>query len=184
MELIAEESYHYSADEPASRREWDYHRPTSHGGVVRIGPHNRTFYVSSVHQLHCLQTFFWDLAGITHVSLEHHQHCLNYLRQRILCDADLTLETGDYRTRDFGKNRQGATFVCRDWEAVIDAVTLDWLKWNRYRVENNITSQYPLLLLSALNCHLTAPGSYGDVTVTGHEQLQAVDEIQKWRAPP
>ncbi|KAH9014602.1 hypothetical protein EDB83DRAFT_2321483 [Lactarius deliciosus] len=43
--------------------------------------------------------------------LPHHQHFLNYLRQKPLCHPDLTLEPGDFATRDFEEVRVGQTHV-------------------------------------------------------------------------
>ncbi|KAG0700586.1 hypothetical protein DFH29DRAFT_615412 [Suillus ampliporus] len=73
------------------------------------------------HQLHCLRRFREALTG-QGSSQGHTHHCLNYLRQSTLCQADLTLEAGDFTTWDFTQRRVGATHVCRDWGALYDYV--------------------------------------------------------------
>ncbi|KAG1798716.1 hypothetical protein EV424DRAFT_1332873, partial [Suillus variegatus] len=64
----------------------------------------RLFGVSMFHQLHCLQMI--RLALINGPN-DHSGHCLNFLRQAILCNSDTTLDP-----------RLGVTHICRDWSQV------------------------------------------------------------------
>ncbi|TFK83073.1 hypothetical protein K466DRAFT_275261 [Polyporus arcularius HHB13444] len=61
-------------------------------GFTDLGPKNRTFLISFVHQLHCLDVFrvgfVTNRTGFAH----HVEHCLRYMRQAVLCYADTTLE--------------------------------------------------------------------------------------------
>ena len=55
--------------------------------------------------------------------LVHATHCLNYLRQNILCAADLTLESTYVRTfadgsQHLGVSGDGAVHDCKNWVEV------------------------------------------------------------------
>ena len=105
-------------------------------------PGSQTVFTTSVtHQLHCLWSIMEGFAEATspagqvpahddfahgdgatteEVAHFHLQHCFEYLRQAILCSADLALE-GDQTTfpEDFvGSDGWDATHVCRDWDQV------------------------------------------------------------------
>ncbi|KAI0056925.1 hypothetical protein BV25DRAFT_1831694 [Artomyces pyxidatus] len=139
VELAVEESVHYSFTEEGSTDEWLHHSP--HGfGVVRLGPSNRTFYVSMFHQVHCLKYFRSEITrrGGQEFEEGHTHHCLNVLRESILCHADLTLEPGDFATRAFTFERQGAIHTCRNWNVVYDYVTRGWIGWYKYAIESNM----------------------------------------------
>ncbi|OJT08125.1 hypothetical protein TRAPUB_980 [Trametes pubescens] len=79
----------------------------------------RTFLVSMVHQLHCLDAirvaFVTNRTGAAH----HVEHCLRYLRQTVLCHADTTLEPDEPGVRDgrweHAASGVGAVHRCRDW---------------------------------------------------------------------
>ncbi|THV07186.1 hypothetical protein K435DRAFT_581864, partial [Dendrothele bispora CBS 962.96] len=45
-------------------------------------------------------------------------HCLMYLRQIFLCNADLTLEDGDFTGKNYTTQRIADTRKCRDWSTV------------------------------------------------------------------
>ncbi|KAF7312206.1 hypothetical protein MIND_00233500 [Mycena indigotica] len=128
IKMVAEESVQYSLL-PEARDAWYAAFPDGVGSV-RLGLHHRTFFVSMYHELHCLQQFRDTLVDLSpHVAWGHLHHCLNYLRERALCQADLTLEPGDFTTRNFEHDRTGATHVCRDWSAVISKVDDNWSDW-------------------------------------------------------
>jgi len=126
--MVVEESAHYSLTDPEAGIEWLYTSPPGTGSV-RFGAENRTFFVSMFHELHCLRGFRHHFLGGKHSDKAHLQHCFNYLRQQILCHADLTLEPGDFTTRNFSENRIGATHTCQDWEAIYDYLTVNWDDW-------------------------------------------------------
>ncbi|KAJ6561242.1 hypothetical protein DFH09DRAFT_1160866 [Mycena vulgaris] len=128
VKMVVEESVHYSLS-PDSKAVWYAAFPDGDGSVA-LGPHHRTFFVSMYHEIHCLQQFRDVLVEPTpKVPWAHLHHCLNYLRERALCQGDLTLEPGDFAARDFAQDRVGATHVCRDWSAVIEKVDDNWREW-------------------------------------------------------
>lgn len=112
--MEVEESVHYSLTDPEAHAEWMYGTPYG-GGTYRVGTINRTLVGTMFHQLHCVRTMRKLLAEGDTVTDHHAQHCLRYLREEILCEANTTLEPGDFTTSNFTERRTGATYVCRDW---------------------------------------------------------------------
>ncbi|KAG2122892.1 hypothetical protein BD769DRAFT_1473339, partial [Suillus cothurnatus] len=49
------------------------------------------------------------------VTYHHTHHCLNYLRQTLMCDLAHMLEIGYFLSVDYEKDRMGDTLACRDW---------------------------------------------------------------------
>ncbi|KAI0311938.1 hypothetical protein OF83DRAFT_706430 [Amylostereum chailletii] len=107
-----EESVHFTLEDPESEKEWLQTSPYG-SGIIRLGPHNRTFVVAMFHEIHCLRNFRDAyIASRDNTDWGHVQHCLNYVRQLALCSADVTLERGDFMMRDFATERTGETHVC------------------------------------------------------------------------
>jgi hypothetical protein len=85
----------------------------------------------------------------------HHQHCLNYLREQALCRPDLTLEPGDFASRNFEVDSVRHTHTCRDFETAWDYNTRSWQDWYCFLKENSRVSGKSL-------CHqwpITSSGS-------------------------
>ena len=64
----------------------------------------------------------------------HCQHCLNYIRQSVLCKAADSLEPGDFMTRDYndGTDKYVGDLACQDWTKVFDMAyqnTVDYKSW-------------------------------------------------------
>ncbi|KAJ6460032.1 hypothetical protein C8R47DRAFT_1327817 [Mycena vitilis] len=99
-------------------------------GYVRLGPEQRTFAVAMFHQLHCVRLIRAGLGGrYDTYTINHMHHCLNYIRQMILCSPNLTLEPADVLSRDFEVDRIGATHVCTDWSAMYDEAANNWARF-------------------------------------------------------
>lgn len=127
-------------------------------GYVRLGPRRRIFALSMSHAAHCVYLFAraiadgglaaaptgtWTGKGEGAPSEAHLQHCMNYVRQHVLCEADTTLEEpGWVESAEAGAwGTVGAAGVqreraCRDWRVVYDAVEEDYQRWMEYRVQN------------------------------------------------
>ncbi|KAI0631220.1 hypothetical protein C8Q77DRAFT_1159906 [Trametes polyzona] len=92
--------------------------PSSPGTGAGDGP-RRTFLVSMVHQLHCLDVLRVAFAANRTGAAAHAAHCLRYLRQTVLCHADTTLEPDEPGVRDgrweHAASGVGAVHRCRDW---------------------------------------------------------------------
>ncbi len=67
------------------------------------------------HNLHCISQIRTAIARPDDpVATRHHfNHCLQYLRQLLLCGASDMLEKGDWMERE---DRVGPDVVCYDWE--------------------------------------------------------------------
>jgi hypothetical protein len=127
VSLTVFESQHYPlTDELSSYYAWQTLMPDGYA-YVHLGPEQRLFAISMAHQLHCLGALRNAIIDPDKDkefgTLGHSQHCLNYLRQWILCNPDLTLEPFDPLAKDYNMERLGATHVCRDWSAVYQGMT-------------------------------------------------------------
>ncbi|KAF1924090.1 uncharacterized protein M421DRAFT_95647 [Didymella exigua CBS 183.55] len=92
-----------------------------------------TFVLAAFHQMHCLHHISMTMdslamqlhAGNTTVdqyALVHNDHCFDYLRNAIMCMADMTLEgqiEGDGSDGEAGTDGTGAMHVCRNWDEVV-----------------------------------------------------------------
>lgn len=109
-------------------------------GWVRLGPEGRPFLVTAHHQLHCLESLrriFTAASCTTDAPADvdwHVQHCLNGLRQAVLCNADTALEPSfEYQLAD-GSTSPAATgmgvdHVCRDWSQMDDYIEGNRREW-------------------------------------------------------
>ena len=95
---------------------------------------NKTYHASEVylttlagvamfHQMPCLQKI---RDAIVQGDPGHHtRHCLNLLRQAVLCASDTTI---DPLTTATGTDGLGVVHVCRDWQKVFDFVEENQLR--------------------------------------------------------
>jgi len=102
----------------------------------------RMFVVTMFHELHCLRMFNAGYESKGHIVEGHLKHCLHYIRQMALCDADVTPEPAGWEEKwnvgdDTGLNREGATHVCQDFQSVFGAVENNWAEWLREGGEDN-----------------------------------------------
>ncbi|KAF3275035.1 hypothetical protein TWF970_007478 [Orbilia oligospora] len=81
--------------------------------------HKGQFAVSSFHQLHCLhmvvKSYFSALGSHDH-DVVHTKHCLEYLRNSIVCSADSALEP--WKKELNGVDGFGNVHMCRDFEGL------------------------------------------------------------------
>ena len=101
----------------------------------------RMFVVTMFHELHCLRMLNAAYYSVQ-VSEGHLKHCLHYIRQMALCDADMTPEPAGWEEKwnvenDSGLDREGATHVCQDFQSVFYAVENNWAEWLREGGEEN-----------------------------------------------
>jgi len=100
----------------------------------------RAFYaVSMYHQLHCLNGFRRLTVAakngtMTQHNVDHAVHCLSYLRQLLLCQADTALEPAHLENTVSGGKTQavygeGTTHQCRDWTQVRSFVENNYKLW-------------------------------------------------------
>ncbi|EPQ51896.1 hypothetical protein GLOTRDRAFT_48170 [Gloeophyllum trabeum ATCC 11539] len=133
-----DETVHFAIDgsDPSAEAAWRttiWYPPGL--GRVRLGPDHRIFVLGWYHELHCLHALKFAAAHPEREEAkddEHLHHCLNYLRQALLCEASGTLEKGDFLDRDFEHQPQGDIVICRDWERLFEvhAQNLrEWVEW-------------------------------------------------------
>lgn len=85
------------------------------GGIVHVGPIQQTFMPSFFHQLRCLNIIRQKYIAKNAASNELQslsRHCMNYLRQVLMCRVNLRLEPvafGAHAVDPRGK------LTCKDW---------------------------------------------------------------------
>lgn len=113
-----EDTLHYGITEPAADVEWTELTPND--GLVKVN--NETYTIALFHQLRCLDIIRQAVRDrTTSRPGELERHCLNYLRQSLLCRGDIHMEiTGGplHRTEVFQDS-----FVCNNWESVYDSIS-------------------------------------------------------------
>ena len=79
------------------------------------------------HQLHCVEKMrkALDTPDDPIATITHLQHCMNYIRQMILCGSDTTLEP-------VGSEGVGVTHTCRDWNVVYETIEDNYERWTNY----------------------------------------------------
>ncbi|KAF7798153.1 hypothetical protein EIP86_009369 [Pleurotus ostreatoroseus] len=151
--LTIEDSRHFAlgAGDAAADLEWHALYPGNDLGFLRLGPRKRFFSLTMYHQMHCLASLREGLVraqsnggggqesghGHGHAKRDaaHASHCLNYLRQTILCAADLTLEPEIApRSGNVGEGLAVA-HVCRDWGAVHKFTERNWEEWVAWQAQ-------------------------------------------------
>lgn len=140
--MTVEESVHYGIAAPEAHLEWLSFTALIGDGSVRLGHSHRVFFVSIIHQLHCLRSI-WDAMGQGWMNMDEHarghtHHCFNYLRDRILCQADTTLEPGEFTALNLSWRRSSGIKTCADWKPIFDYVWDNWVEWNVFREKNGI----------------------------------------------
>jgi len=89
-------------------------------GIFRLGSEYTGANVVLFHQLHCIQILYRAFrSGIEEDYYDHLQHCLFYLQHFSLCDADTSLEPGDFLApQPFHQRNRSFTKQCADWKTV------------------------------------------------------------------
>ncbi|GJJ06127.1 hypothetical protein Clacol_000316 [Clathrus columnatus] len=100
--------------------DWGTLFPTPNEGFIQIGPDKRWFIPAMYHQLHCLDAIRVAFVLNGSYAAMHTQHCLRYLRQAVLCGADMTLEETKFVENKHGVKVPAADGVgmihrCKDW---------------------------------------------------------------------
>lgn len=92
-----------------------------------VWDHNKTVFTTSMtHQLHCLYAVVEVYSGLTSntpLPEDHHWHmihCFDYMRQAIMCSADIALEGLETTFPDHNGGSDGwdSKHVCRDYSKV------------------------------------------------------------------
>ncbi|KAL1940037.1 hypothetical protein VTO73DRAFT_9372 [Trametes versicolor] len=120
VSMYFEPTVHYRLNSTDADAEWAALIPPN-GGIVHVGPERQPFILSVFHQLRCL-----DILRRAYVSPAEEGpdavavHCLNYIRQMVLCRRDTILEP----VVDIGSAhavQAWRTLTCKDWRKVYEA---------------------------------------------------------------
>ncbi|KAF9562249.1 hypothetical protein CPC08DRAFT_634264 [Agrocybe pediades] len=122
---------HFKLDEEDGIAEWGALAPQN--GVVHLGPAKQPYTVAMLHQLKCLDIIRRDMVaaegGTSDVGHEGRysgpsalgRHCVNYMRQMVMCHGDWELESFQFASHIKPIDWYGV-YECMDWEAVYNAV--------------------------------------------------------------
>lgn len=136
VEMTFYESTRYDLAYNNSIGNWQQLLENEYGmGFAHYGPFHHRYLSSAHHSLHCIHMFSTGIGSTDPDSFWHWGHCLMYMRQAFICNADTTLEPGDFLQKNFTTDRTGATRQCRDWK-MVDGWMIEtfrkWLKFNGY----------------------------------------------------
>ncbi|KAL2066331.1 hypothetical protein VTL71DRAFT_2402 [Oculimacula yallundae] len=92
-----------------------------------VWPNKTVFTTSMTHQLHCLFAIVETYSGLTSNTTlpeDHHWHmihCFDYMRQAIMCSADMALEGLEttFPDKNGGSDGWDSKHVCKDYSQVI-----------------------------------------------------------------
>ncbi|KAJ7353531.1 hypothetical protein DFH08DRAFT_805072 [Mycena albidolilacea] len=137
VEIAIQETVRFDLNASSDIADKEWHSLYGRPYTIHLGPDQRIFALAFYHQFHCLRAMQF---AITHpddatYTVEHIHHCLNYLRQHLLCAADDEIERGDFLEWGFIPGLLETTRVCRDWDKVndvIDKALIDFEKSSRY----------------------------------------------------
>lgn len=116
--ITPENVRHYGIAEPEADEEWNALTPNN--GIIYLGIEKRPFSISMFHQIRCLDIIrksIRDRASKGPSKLDN--HCLNYLRQMILCSSATEVDLFS------GLNGQTPIYsmrTCNNWSAVYSEV--------------------------------------------------------------
>ena len=116
--ITPENVRHYGIAEPEADEEWNALTPNN--GIIYLGLEKRSFSISMFHQLRCLDIIrksIRDRASKGPSELDN--HCLNYLRQMILCSSATEV---DLFSGLNGRIPIYSMRTCNNWSAVYSEV--------------------------------------------------------------
>lgn len=110
---------HFRLDAEDGILEWKAMIPGG-DGIIHLGAHHQPYGISMFHQLRCLDVIrgetVRDRSDGDNIS-ELGRHCLNYIRQMVMCRGDLELESFQFASHKNPIDLFGV-YECKDWEGV------------------------------------------------------------------
>ena len=117
VRINIEPTKHYQLSGHNSDAEWAALAP--HSGILHLGPHRQPYSISLFHQLRCLDIIRRDIVqSLPPEDSKLSRHCLNYMRQMVLCRADLALDP--VLGRGLETRVHPDTNQCVDWRRVYE----------------------------------------------------------------
>lgn len=133
LKVEATENYHILND-----AQWSTTFTSSE--YTKLGSDLKPYKPATYHQMRCLDLlrravvhYNWLDTSLEKRRLWHVNHCLNMMRQAILCNGDITLEPSYVLNVFNGRNQSAASgldvmHVCRDWTQVIGFAKASYIK--------------------------------------------------------
>ncbi|KAK0205255.1 hypothetical protein DFS33DRAFT_748139 [Desarmillaria ectypa] len=128
--------FEYNKTDQVAFDEWYSILKAMNFGRVRLGPENRIFVPVHYHEMHCVRILHIALLNPAHEGMPKHvKHCLNYLRQWLLCEATNAVEKGDFLEKDYESDadRVCETRICQDWERVYADMNGNHERWLEFK---------------------------------------------------
>ncbi|KAN0103690.1 hypothetical protein V8E52_011715 [Russula decolorans] len=119
IRMNIEPTKHYQLSGHNADAEWAALAP--HNGIIHLGPHRQPYSISLFHQLRCLDIIRRDMIVVDPedtTGSKLSRHCLNYMRQMVLCRADLALDP--VLGRGLEARVRPDTNQCVDWRRVYE----------------------------------------------------------------
>lgn len=135
VEMTFQESTRFTLSDDSNKPNWLTLFKTRYGiGFTHLGPFRYRFIPAAYHSLHCVYNMEVDFDKPNHATetSPHFIHCLWYLREVFLCNADISLEDGDFMKKNYTLERTGETRQCRDWTVAAEFVSQNFLDWAAY----------------------------------------------------
>ena len=124
-----EPTKHYQLSGYNADAEWAALAPNN--GILYLGPHRQPFSISLFHQLRCLDIIRRDVAEtLPQEESRLSRHCLNYMRQMVLCRTDLAVDP--VMGRELEAEVRAETNQCVDWRRVYQTLEenqREYIKW-------------------------------------------------------
>ena len=138
-----EPTKHYQLSGPNADAEWAALAPNN--GIIHLGPHRQPYSISLFHQLRCLDVIRRDMVVVVESESESlapdsedsltqsklSRHCLNYMRQMVLCRADLALDPVLGRPHE--ARVRPDTNQCVDWRRVYEELEKNQREYAQWR---------------------------------------------------
>ena len=135
VRMNIEPTKHYQLSGPTADAEWAALAPNN--GIFRLGlgPERlgQPYSVSLFHQLRCLDIIRRDIVGSLLPPEDDgklSRHCLNYMRQMVLCRADLAVDPVLGRGQE--ARVRADTNQCVDWRRVYDELEKNQREYARW----------------------------------------------------
>jgi len=147
---------------PSADAEWAALAPND--GILHLGPHRLPYSISLFHQLRCLDIIRLNIASKIDDAESPFRgdnklarHCLNYMRQMVLCRADLAVDPA--LGRELEARVRPDTNQCVDWRRVYEELEKNqreyarWASESQHQVRNSFV-HYPSRALKQGGVHV------------------------------
>jgi len=129
IRMNIEPTKHYQLSGPSADAEWAALTPNN--GILHLGPLRQPYSISLFHQLRCLDIIRRDLIeSLAPEDSKLSRHCINYMRQMVLCRADLAVDP--VLGREPEPRVRADTNQCVDWRRVYEELENNQREYARW----------------------------------------------------